>query len=232
MFLKKHILAISLSLILLSTGLLCFYSLRSYSGNAASPQSGMETRNFLPGERSGAETGNALPGERNQRNRPPGMANQLPEGQPDMRQPDIDSTQRTVPPDGRMRGGITGAGIKYSPQLIAYAAVFLAVFIAAYYFLVRKKLKIHPGHERILIFTMLGAGLLLRISAATLTDGHPFDMSLFKNWATAAAHNLFQVYERLPALVHVYFVFSRQGCRSPGNESVLYIIVKAAVNSG
>ncbi|MCG9968236.1 glycosyltransferase family 39 protein [Pelotomaculum terephthalicicum JT] len=186
MFLKKHILKISLLLILISSGLLCFYSLRSYSGNAASRQSGMETRNFLPGERSGAETGNALPGERN---RPPGMANQLPEGQPN-----IDSTQRTAPPNGRMRGGITGAGIKYSPQLIAYAAVFLAVFVAAYYFLVRKKVKIRPGHERILIFTMLGAGLLLRISAATLTDGHPFDMSLFKNWATAAAHNLFQVY--------------------------------------
>lgn len=185
-FLRKHTLKISLLLILMSTGLLCFYAVRNYSGNATSPQSGIETRNFLPGERSGAETRNPPQGERN---RPPEVANQLPGGQPD-----INSTQRTAPPNGRMGGGITTSGVKYSPQLISYSVVFLALFIAAYYFIICKKVVIHPGHERILIFTLLCAGLLLRISAATLTDGHPFDMSLFKNWATAAANNLFQVY--------------------------------------
>jgi len=185
-FLKRHILKISLLLIFLSTGLLCFYAVRNYSSNAALPQSRMETRNFLPGERNSTETRNTTPGERN---RPPDAANQLPGGQPDP-----NSTGRTAPPGGRMGGGVTSAGIRYSPQIAIYSVIFLVLFIAAYYFIIRKKVVIHPGHERILVFTLLCAGLLLRISAATLTEGHPFDISLFKNWATAAANNLFQVY--------------------------------------
>jgi len=95
---------------------------------------------------------------------------------------------------GGMTSGMTSGGSKYAPQLIAYAIIFLVLFITAYYLLTYKKLKIHPGHEKILILTLLGVGLFLRISAATLMDGHPFDLSLFRNWATAAANNLFQVY--------------------------------------
>jgi len=211
--LKKHIVKISLLLIVLSTGLLCFYAVRNYGSNTASPQSRMETRNLVPGEGNGAETRNPPQGERNQRNRPPGMANQLPEGQPDFNS----AQQRTAPPNGRVMGGITGAGIKYSPQIVTYSVIFLALFIAAYYFLIRKKVKIDPGHERILIFTLLCAGLLLRISAATLTDGHPFDMSLFKNWATAAANNLFQVYAS-----------SRSSDYPPLYMYILFLIGKAA----
>ncbi|MCL6558637.1 MAG: hypothetical protein K6U74_07495, partial [Firmicutes bacterium] len=93
-----------------------------------------------------------------------------------------------------MRGGIINAGTRYAPQLITYSVIFISLSIAAYGLFLRKKIKIDPGHERIFILTLLCVGLLLRISSATLIEGHPFDMNLFKNWATAAANNLFQVY--------------------------------------
>jgi Gpi18-like mannosyltransferase len=108
--------------------------------------------------------------------------------------PAPDSTQRMAPPNGRMWGGITNAGAKYAPQLITYSIIFLFLFITAYYLFIYKKVKIHPGNERMLILTLLCAGLLLRISSATLMEGQPFDINLFKSWATTAANNLFQVY--------------------------------------
>lgn len=171
---KKHILRISLLLILLAAGCLCVYTIWNYNGDSAPTQSRIGPGNSLPGERS----------------RLPEMANQIPRGQ----FPDPNSTQRMATPSGRMWGGITSAGTKYAPQLITYSVIFLVLFIAAYCLLTYKKVKIDPGHERILILTLLCVGLLLRISFATLIEGHPFDINIFKNWATAAANNLFQVY--------------------------------------
>jgi len=46
---------------------------------------------------------------------------------------------------------------------------------------------------KILMLTLLVAGLLLRVAAATLMDGHN-DINIFKGWASAAANNLMQFY--------------------------------------
>jgi 4-amino-4-deoxy-L-arabinose transferase-like glycosyltransferase len=119
------------------------------------------------------------------------MANQAPREQSS----DQNVTQQPFnSAGGRMGGGMTSNGTKYAPQLIAYAIVFLGLSIAAYYLLTGKKLKVHPGNEKMLILTLLCVGLFLRVFSATLMDGHPFDLNLFRNWATAAANNLFGVY--------------------------------------
>lgn len=85
-------------------------------------------------------------------------------------------------------------GAKYAPWLIVYAVTVLILFSIAYYLISYKKIKIPCGHESVLIFGLLCLGLLLRLACATLMDGHPFDISLFKSWATTAANNLNQVY--------------------------------------
>jgi Gpi18-like mannosyltransferase len=87
-----------------------------------------------------------------------------------------------------------GASSALAPQLLIYAAVFLVLVCVVCYLFTSRKLKINPDQAKMLIMTLLGAGLLLHISAATLMAGHPYDMNIFRNWATAAANNLFQVY--------------------------------------
>jgi len=174
-FLKKHGLQISLLFILFSAGLLCFYAISNYNGNATGLQNRSELRNAVPGERS----------------RPPETANRIQEGQ--FSGPD--SSQRMAsPPGGRGRGMASVVVTKYAPPLLVYAILFLVLFVGAYHLWKHKKLKIHPGQGRILILTLLCVGFLVRISAATLMEGHPSDMALFKGWATAAANNLWQVY--------------------------------------
>lgn len=174
---RKHILSISLLLIMLTAGFLCVYTLINHNSNTAPTaptQSRIGPNNFQPGGRSQlSETPGPMPG------------GQLP---------DANSTQRVAPPNGSMRGGGTGAGIKYAPQLVTYSIIFFGLFLAAYYLFTHKKVRIHPGNEKMLMLTLLCAGLLLRIAAGTLIEGHPFDIRIFQSWATAAANNLFQVY--------------------------------------
>lgn len=205
---RKRIFTISLLLILLAAGILCGYTISKYKGSAATSQNIDAPRSSLqgernrpsdlpeqtPGERSQVDNSNQTPGgqaadpAQRQRNRPSDMANQ-PGGQ----LPGQDATQPAAPSGGLGFGGITSAGTKYAPKLIGYSAVFLIVFIAAYFLLIRKRLKIDPGHEKILMLTLLGVGLLLRLAAATLMDGHN-DINIFKGWASSAANNFFQFY--------------------------------------
>jgi len=172
---KTNIFRISLVLILAAAGILCVYAVSNDHSNAAPNQNIAAPRNSQPVDR----------------NQQPEMTNKTPRGQ----SPERNAIQRPFEPSGgRVGGGNTGGGTDYAPQLIAYSVIFLGLFMAAYYLITYKKLEVHPGNEKILILTILCLGLLLRVSSATLMDGHPFDLSLFRNWATAAAHNLFQVY--------------------------------------
>lgn len=126
-----------------------------------------------------------------------------------------DPGQRMAPPNGRMGGEITKAGAKYAPWLAVYSIAFLALFTAAsYLYIYKKRLKIQPGNEGILILTLLCAGLLLRIAASTLIEGHPFDISTFKSWATAAANNLPQIYadrsvDYPPLYIYILFLLGK-----------------------
>lgn len=201
---KKRIFTISLLLILLAAGTLCVYSISKYKGSTAPAQNVNEPRSSLQGERNWpSDIPEQTPGERSQvsdnANQTPGGRAADPAQRQRNRQPDLANQPggqlpgQAATSGGRGFGGITSAGTKYAPQLLSYAAVFLIVFIAAYFLLSRKKLKIDPGHEKILMLTLLGAGLLLRIAAATLMDGHN-DINIFKGWASSAANNFLQFY--------------------------------------
>ncbi|APC09554.1 glycosyltransferase family 39 protein [Neomoorella thermoacetica] len=195
MVFKEHIFKISLALILLLTGLLCIYAIYNYHGDVAPTRIRSGPVNFLPDER----------------NRLPVTQNQIPGGQlsiPNSRQ------HMAPPPNGRMGGRITMAGANYASWLAIYSITFLALFIAAYYLYIYKKIKIHPGNESILILTLLCTGLLLRISVSTLIEGHPFDINTFKSWATAAANNLLEVYSNRsidypPLYIYILFLIGK-----------------------
>jgi len=191
---KKHILKISLLLILLFTGVFCTTTLWSYSSNAQSTQNNIVSSNSL----------------------------QPPNGQ---FQPS-DTNQGTAPnhgtrPNGMVnRGEGVNASASYTPQIIAYAVAFLMVFLVAYYLVIKKKVKIQPGNVKILILTLLGVGLLLRIPLALMINGHPFDLSSFKSWATTVANNFSQFYQGRnasdypPLYIYVLFLIGKIGSLS------------------
>lgn len=182
-FLKKNIIKIGLILALIVSAVLCIYTTVNYKTNSNGTQNKIEQNNSFRG------------GE----NQPPNFSKQMTNGQ--------NSSQHMGPPDGNMsapngnmagtkgnmQGGNWGITTKYAPMLTAYSATFLILFIGGYYFFIRKKMKISPSNEKVLIFTLLSIGLLLRISASTLMQGHN-DINLFKNWATSAANSLSQFY--------------------------------------
>jgi len=179
-FVKKHILKISLFLLLLAAGYLC---------NSILTQSQIEPGDSPSGERSRqADTPQRIAGDGKE-------ASELSEQMPREQFPDADSTQRTAP-NRSTRGEVSGEGTEYAPQIAVYSIVFFILSIAAYYrYLYKyKNVKIHPSNAKIIVFTLLCVGLLLRIACSNLIEGHPFDISLFKTWATTAADNLFQVY--------------------------------------
>ncbi|WP_003541515.1 hypothetical protein [Desulfotomaculum nigrificans] len=62
-----------------------------------------------------------------------------------------------------------------------------------------------------LLRTLLVLGLLLRIAAAPWIKGHPFDVSLFKNWAISAAGDLTGFYvngsgDYPPFYIYILFI--------------------------
>lgn len=211
-FIKKHLFTIIMLLLLLAAGITCARALADYQGGNAQTQNTGETRTTqqvdrnrstgTPGQAAidngqaptgasqapGGQPQNTDPTQR-QRNRQPDTTNQ-PGEQPSSQNAD----QTTAPSGGRGFGGMGSVDSKYAPYLLAYAAAFLAACIAAYFLLLRKKLKIDPAREKILLLSLLGIGLLLRIAAATLVTGHN-DINLFKGWATSAATNLLQFYD-------------------------------------
>jgi Gpi18-like mannosyltransferase len=131
----------------------------------------------------------------NQAGRPTVTPTQIPRGQ------NQNGSHRMASPNGDPGGLRTGnanastsASTNFASPLYVYAAIFLGIFVAAYYFLIYKKRSINPNQVKFLIVTLFSTGLLLRIYAATLMVGHPFDMNSFRSWAAAAANNLFHVY--------------------------------------
>ncbi|TGE32085.1 glycosyltransferase family 39 protein [Desulfosporosinus sp. Sb-LF] len=196
MVFKKHILKISLLVILVLASVFCITTLKSYSGNATqSTQTKIAYSNSFASQNAPQE---------------PGWQSQP-----------SDASQRTVSPHAGGPNGMksmsTNASANYSSQVIAYAVIFLLLFLAAYYLVIKKKAKIQPCNAKLLILTILGVGLLLRIPLAMLISGHPFDLSTFKNWATTAANNFFQFYQGRnasdypPLYIYVLFLIGKIG---------------------
>lgn len=173
-FLKKYKLRIALITLLLLAGFLAVYSVCSYKGSTSLvPDTQMRQGQFGGGR---------------------GVRGQAPQDQAPWMQGIPDPNGHGIPSDGQTQGMSVNEGTGLSPYLAAYAAAFLAILLLAYYFFINRKLKIDPKNTRALIFTLLAVGFLLRIFAAALMTGHPYDMNTFKNWAVSAANNLSRVY--------------------------------------
>lgn len=190
MFFKKHILKISLLLMLLVAGALCISAVWNYGGVAQSTQNALGTYNSITSEDN--QLSDDIGGNQ-------GMA--PPKG---------------AMPKGMTRSNSNG-GNNYTPQIVSFSVAFLMLFLGAYYLIVKMKVKIRLPNEKILIPALLGVGLLLRISIAALINGHPFDHNLFKSWATTAADNLSQVYQGRnasdypPLYIYVLFLLGKIG---------------------
>lgn len=206
MVLKKHpFIKIGLFLILFAVGFVGINSaanVMSGAGVIAAP-SGNGQQNFTPG----------------QGNRPSGMTNQPPAGQFAAH----NGNRGMAFPHGGAGGpggigkGSSSAGTACASPLLIYAAIFLGLAAVAYYYFIYKKRKMDPGKAKLIIESLLCAGLLLRIYAATLMTGHPYDINIFKNWAAAAANNLFQVYSTAgsndypPLYMYILFLIGKIG---------------------
>ena len=210
-FVKRYVFIASLLLILLSTGILCACAISNYEGGTTPARNFNDPRGYLQSE--GNRPYDVTEQTTGERSRVSGSPNRAPEGQaPDAgavrrernrqaetenrvagqaREPGPD--QPGAPSGGSRPGATASAGTRYAPQLLACAAVFLILSVAAYRLLARNKLKIEPDREKALMLTLLGAGLLLRVAASTLMEGHT-DIYLFKSWASSVASNFSQFY--------------------------------------
>jgi Gpi18-like mannosyltransferase len=93
---------------------------------------------------------------------------------------------------GNMQRG--GEDAKYFQAISIYGGVFIILSCLIYYLFKRKKLEIDLKEEKLLVFTLLAVGFLLRIAASTLMQGYSGDINLFRNWAETAAKGFANFY--------------------------------------
>lgn len=200
-FSKKNLIKISLIFLILLCTVLCIYSIKNYTSNGNISKEGAEQ--FSPNNNPTFQNNNNTDasGQKLSKNAPkndtsPNNNTQISEN--------WNGTQQHISPNN-----------KYAPILTLYLIIFLALFIIAFYFLNNKNLKIHESNIRILIFSLLCIGLLLRILLSTIMEGYSGDISLFKNWASTAANNLSQFYinsksaDYPPLYIYVLFLIGK-----------------------
>ncbi|MCR4440780.1 MAG: hypothetical protein QHH10_01335 [Peptococcaceae bacterium] len=195
MILKKRLLGAVLVLTALAAGIMCVYTIWDSHGTSAVTQSETGQGNILP-HRFNRDDNASQPALRPN----PGGTNR-PTGRPNGGL-------------GRRELGAAGGGIQYDPCLIIYSIAFWLLIIIAYYFLINQKTKIFQGNVRLLLLTLLGVGLVLRVTCAVLISGHPYDINTFKSWAAAAANDLFSVYSNTrldypPLYVYILYVIGK-----------------------
>ncbi|MEK1832188.1 glycosyltransferase family 39 protein [Priestia megaterium] len=111
--------------------------------------------------------------------------------------------------------GSQGANKDYETPLALYTVGF---FIAAafVYGLVKKKKWHHSiGHSRVILWSLLGTGLFIRIALIPWVGSH-MDASLFKNWASVAANHFSNFYAKSgsdypPFYIYILFIVGKVG---------------------
>ncbi|WP_246021687.1 glycosyltransferase family 39 protein [Paenibacillus zeisoli] len=88
------------------------------------------------------------------------------------------------------RFGENSSSSTFAWPIAIYAVIFFGLAAAGYFILKKKRFEVRITDRRLLLWSMLGTGLLLRIAAAPWIAGHPFDINLFKSWAASAASDL------------------------------------------
>lgn len=217
---KKYIFKISLLLVLLVSAFTCVYAVQHYQSssnmtkniqfNIGQNMTGNinKPNNKLPMENPQNNTNNNQ-SKSNQANRNSDVMrsgggsgadnnqNQPPEQNVDDQQGKISSGKTKGNRQPAQFGGNMQKGsenIKYFSVLSTYGVIFILLFSGVYYLIKRKKLEINLKDEKLLIFTLLSVGFLLRIAASTIMDGYIGDISLFRNWAETAANGLSNFY--------------------------------------
>jgi hypothetical protein len=179
---------IGLILILFISVLLSIYSVWHYQGSSSTsmanqmPQHGFRQGNNF-NDTKPSPPGNDVPSQNSNRGRAsPGGNMKPPNGNSD--------GNPKGKSNGNMVRGFANSESKFATSLSVYGMLFFGLLAASYYVIARKNFKIRHGNKKILVLTLLGTGLFLRIAAAPWIGGHPFDINLFKSWATSAAQNL------------------------------------------
>lgn len=116
-------------------------------------------------------------------------------------------------PNGDMFKETEHTDTKYAAPLILYSILFFGVFTIFYYLFVYKNIIVHKN-KKLLVWTILAAGLLLRIAVAPWVGGFPYDINLFKEWATSAAKSLSGFYmngwsDYPPFFVYILYVVGK-----------------------
>ena len=81
--------------------------------------------------------------------------------------------------------------------VLIYSVIFLGISIGIFYFFRRRSIS---GQEdgffgKNIVFILLSAGFLLRIFTGNMVEGYHSDLSLFRSWALAAAHDFTHFYD-------------------------------------
>ncbi|WP_242976055.1 glycosyltransferase family 39 protein [Desulfosporosinus sp. FKB] len=127
----------------------------------------------------------------------------------------------TFPGPGRR----SNAGNSFTVQVVAYTVLFFLAALVSFFILksspkykeILAKLLIDRSNQRIIMVTLICAGLLLRIALGILIEGHPFDLNTFKSWAALAANNFSQFYvgrhasDYPPLYIYILYLIGKIG---------------------
>ncbi|MBD7912156.1 MULTISPECIES: glycosyltransferase family 39 protein [Clostridium] len=127
--------------------------------------------------------------------------NQMPNGGGDGNKPPQGQDQESNSNGGskiknfmQQRSGGKNDNSGYGASLVIYSIIFFGLAIGAYFIMKYKKIKVDPKNQKLIIFTVLGVGLFLRIALGVLVEGYTTDLNFFKTWATKAANSLSEFY--------------------------------------
>ncbi|SEB51269.1 glycosyltransferase 87 family protein [Paenibacillus sp. GP183] len=132
--------------------------------------------------------------------------------------------------NGNMVRGSANSETKYATSLSVYGLLFFGLLAGSYYLISRKNLKIRHVDKKIIVFTLLGTGLFLRVAAAPWIGGFPTDIRLFSSWATSAAQNLGGFYthgfsDYPPFYIYVLFLVGKLASL-PALSSYFTLLIK------
>ncbi len=243
MLIRKRILSIILVFVLVISAFLCVYSVLNYKGNTAQDGNSFQNNFFSQWRNSGND--NNIPAQNNQQNSQSNSGTDKP-GDFQNHQPRNFQDKSGETPQGPIQSDFNRSfgvknfnqtksqntyGSKVSIALVIYSVVFLVAFILVFWLFFRKKPSFNLPNITLIIAALVGIGLLLRIAAATSMAGHPFDIVTFKNWATAAANNLTDVYtsgrtsDYPPFYMYILFLIGKFAS-IPAMNQYFYLLLK------
>ncbi|MGC7871429.1 hypothetical protein ACPUYX_07830 [Desulfosporosinus sp. SYSU MS00001] len=215
---KRSLFRLSAVLIIAASFFLCFYAVVHHNSNTASTgrvffqnqSQSVQTPQFS-GQPADQGQNKIRPHENGVQASPNGQFN--PNGR--------SFNWGTFPGPGRRRN----AGNRFTVQVVAYTVLFFLAALVSFFILkssqkykeILSKLIIDRSNQRIIMVTLICAGLLLRIALGILIEGHPFDLNTFKSWAASAANNFSQFYmgrhasDYPPLYIYILYLIGKIG---------------------